>query len=183
MKLDDISFLGWIHTVPSIAAILLGAVILASRKGTARHRLLGDIYFFIMLLVSLSALPIFKVDLAAVKSGAFGFFHWLTIFTLIVIAAGYYTAPRQQHLLAAYLHPTCMITSYYLLIAATINELFSRIGVLHRLAIGGRHTSLVTATPLVIETHTVLMLALLVMLGFVMMQVARRRAITESSGL
>ena len=166
---------GAIHTVPSIAAMLLGAIILASRKGTDRHRLLGDIYFFVMLLVSLSALPIFKVELAAVKSGSFGFFHWLTIFTLFVIAVGYYTAPRQQNTLAAYLHPTCMITSYYLLLAATINELFSRIGVLHQLAMGRRHVPSVAATPLVIETHTVLMLALLVLLGFVMIQVTRRR--------
>jgi|SRR5665213_772382 len=176
MKLDDISLLGWIHTVPSIVAMFLGAVILVSRKGTARHRMLGDIYFFIMLLVSLSALPIFKVDLAAVKSDAFGFFHWLTIFTLFVIAVGYYTAPRQQNMLAAYLHPTCMIISYYLLLAATINELLSRIEVLRHLATGSRHVSSVSATPLVIETHTVLMLALLVLLGFVMMQVVRRRA-------
>lgn len=179
MRLGDISLLGWIHTVPSLLALLLGAVILAMQKGTARHRLLGHWYFFALLIASLSGLPIFKGDLTVPGSrilvpGAFGFFHWLSLITLFVLAIGYFTATRQRHWWAAYLHPSCMIVSYYLLVGATINELFGRIDALRRLA-GSHAATTAQGSILLGMVQSAAMLLFIVLLSYVIIKVALER--------
>jgi uncharacterized membrane protein len=74
--------LGWIHTVAASTALVAGAAVLLTRKGTRRHRQLGWTYVVSMLLLNGTALLIYRLF------GRFGPFHAGAIFSFITVVAG-----------------------------------------------------------------------------------------------
>ena len=124
----DLSLLGWVHVLASLAAMAIGGVVLVRPKGTAVHRARGGIYVAAMGVTSLTALGIYRL-------GAFFFPHWLAVTALTVTAAGvaaaHFKVPRAGWM---HVHLTCMVASFYLLIGGAVNEAFLRVNFLRRIA-------------------------------------------------
>ena len=74
--------LGLFHTGTAIAALVAGAAVLLSRKGTRRHRQVGWLYVASMIALNTSALFIYRLF------GGFGPFHVGAIFSLVTVVAG-----------------------------------------------------------------------------------------------
>jgi len=74
--------LGWTHTLAALAALMAGAALLLTRKGTRRHRQLGWTYVVSMLLLNATALLIYRLF------GRFGPFHVGAVFSLVTVVAG-----------------------------------------------------------------------------------------------
>ena len=73
-----------VHAVSAVAAAVLGAFVLARRKGMATHRLLGRTWVFLMLVVATSALFINEIRLI----GPFSPIHLFVILTYVGVAQG-----------------------------------------------------------------------------------------------
>lgn len=76
------SSLGWFHLVIALLAMLAGAFVLATCKGTRRHKQVGYLYVFSMLLVCGSAMGIYRL------TGTFGIFHITAIVGFLTLAGG-----------------------------------------------------------------------------------------------
>lgn len=76
------SSLGWFHLTTALLAMLSGAFVLATRKGTKRHKQVGYLYVFSMLLVCGSAMGIYRL------TGTFGIFHITAILGFLTLAGG-----------------------------------------------------------------------------------------------
>ena len=141
MGLNDISYLGWIHTFLCALALIFGALQFAGSKGTPAHARRGNVYFLSMVIANGMALFIFHGDLL-IRSGqpgmlvgrGFGAAHWLAVITLAVLLLGRLAASRQRVAFFAYAHPVCMIVTYWMLVGGAINEAFVRVGWLQRVA-------------------------------------------------
>ena len=55
--MEPFKFLLILHITGGTISLLLGAFILAKKKGNRLHKLIGQIYFFALLMASLVALP------------------------------------------------------------------------------------------------------------------------------
>ena len=150
------SLIGWTHTLASVAAIIIGAMMIALPKGTATHKRNGDAYMITMVITNATALFIYTL-------GTFRVFHWMAVGTLGLVLAGYFAAhlrkPVQRWL---HLHITCMVLSYYMLIGGLINEAFLRIDSLRQLASTGKFRMVNAAQFLVMLIFGVLLTYLLV---------------------
>jgi uncharacterized membrane protein len=76
------SSLGWFHLATALLAMLTGAFVLATRKGTKRHKQVGYIYVMSMILVCASAMGIYRL------TGTFGIFHVTAIVGFLTLAGG-----------------------------------------------------------------------------------------------
>lgn len=76
------SSLGWFHLATALLAMVAGAFVLATRKGTKRHKQVGYLYVFSMLLVCSSAMGIYRL------TGTFGIFHLTAIVGFLTLAGG-----------------------------------------------------------------------------------------------
>ena len=76
------SSLGWFHLFTALAAMITGAFVLATPKGTKRHKRAGYVYVFSMLLVCGSAMGIYHL------TGTFGIFHVTAIVGFLTLAGG-----------------------------------------------------------------------------------------------
>ena len=177
MSVSDITLVGWFHTLFCFVAMFAGARNLIAEKGTPAHRYAGQWYVASMVLLNVSALFIYeprvsrgtKIDLAH-----FGPFHWLAIGTLVILALAYIAASRQNRGPFAYLHPICMVASYYLLIGGAVNEVYARVTVFTGLAVRTRGAA-------VGLTHFVLMVISFGILTYFVGKVAAYRARARSS--
>jgi len=78
------------HLAFALAALALGGVVLARRKGTASHKMLGRIWASLMTAVALSSFWIFEIRQGAGPS----FVHLLSAWTLIALACAIYFIRR-----------------------------------------------------------------------------------------
>ncbi|GIL22985.1 MAG: hypothetical protein BroJett042_14980 [Bacteroidota bacterium] len=76
------SSLGWFHLATALLAMLAGAFVLATHKGTKRHKQIGYIYIASMILVCASAMGIYRL------TGSFGIFHITAIVGFLTLAGG-----------------------------------------------------------------------------------------------
>jgi uncharacterized membrane protein len=141
MPVSEMTPLGWFHTAACMVALVAGAMQLWSEKGTAAHALRGKFYVWSMVIAFGTTLFLYSLDVV-IRAGQkpligpyFGVFHWLSMFTLLLVVLGYVSAKRQRKAFFAYAHPVFMILSYWLLVGGGINEAFARIGWLHELAL------------------------------------------------
>ena len=74
--------LGWTHTIAATTALVAGAAVLSTRKGTRLHRQLGWAYVVSMLLLNATALMIYRLF------GRFGPFHVGAVFSFVTVVAG-----------------------------------------------------------------------------------------------
>jgi hypothetical protein len=148
----NFSFIGWMHTFASAAAILAFVPVMLARKGSPRHRACGRAYAIAYMALCVTAFGIYSQQ-------RFWFPHWLALGGLAVLAVGYLAArlkPRGWR----YIHLTAMLLSAYNLFGGAVNEAFLRIGLLRKLA-GVEALS----SPLVGVTHAVVMFAFLLLIG------------------
>jgi uncharacterized membrane protein len=76
------SLLGWFHLITALLAMLAGAFVLATKKGTKRHKQIGYAYVLSMLLVCISAMGIYQL------TGTFGIFHITAIVGFLTLSGG-----------------------------------------------------------------------------------------------
>ena len=103
----------------AIVAIVAGAFVVATAKGTRRHVRAGRVYLLAMLAVNASAFMIYELY------GGFGLFHWAATFSLATVLAGYVSARRRKpgwRIRHAYF----MSGSYVGLLAALAAEVLTR---------------------------------------------------------
>jgi len=79
-----------LHLAFALAALALGSVVLARRKGTASHKMLGRIWASLMAALALSSFWIFEIRQAVGPS----FVHLLSVWTLISLACAIYFIRR-----------------------------------------------------------------------------------------
>jgi uncharacterized membrane protein len=123
--------LGWIHTLAALGALLTGAAVLLTRKGTRRHRQLGWSYVVSMLLLNVTALLIYRLF------GRFGPFHVGAVFSFVTVVAGTAAAlgarrtrGRRDPVARARAlerHYQWMTWSYVGLVAAAVSEIATRV--------------------------------------------------------
>jgi uncharacterized membrane protein len=79
-----------LHLALALAALALGSVVLARRKGTPSHKMLGRIWASLMAAVALSSFWIFEIRHGVGPS----FVHLLSVWTLISLACAIYFIRR-----------------------------------------------------------------------------------------
>jgi uncharacterized membrane protein len=117
-----------IHTGFGILALLLGAWIFLTTKGTRAHVRAGWAYVASMACLNGSALALYHL------TGRFNTFHSLAVFSLATVAAGVIQVlGRHRWPKWLWRHYQYMAWSYVGLIAATCNEAFVRVPAFQRL--------------------------------------------------
>lgn len=116
--------LGISHTITASISLILGAFILFDIKGSKRHKTIGLIYFYCMLITNITALFIYKT------LGTWFFPHTLAVATLTVLILGYTIIRLKKIRYWLQCHIVCLVLSYYMLIGGAINEAFIRIPML-----------------------------------------------------
>lgn len=111
---------GWVHIVSALVALGLGVFVVASRKGTPIHRLVGLLYVLAMVLLNLSALSLYEM------TGHFGPFHAGAIFSLVCVLVGT-SAPILRSGNWLNRHYRWMGWSYFGLLAAGFAEAVVRV--------------------------------------------------------
>jgi len=167
MRWSDVSAIGYVHTLTCVMALLIGAFMILSRKGTARHRRMGRWYVGAMLVANLSAFGILRPGL--------DIFHAVAVATLVALAVGFAAASRQNVAGWAYLHPVGMLASYYSLVGGAINEAFARIEALRSAALSSSPGVGLLQTRLVGTTHRANILVFVILLLVFLIKTARYR--------
>lgn len=75
--------MGVVHVAFAVIAMAAGGVVFLIPKGTQLHRALGYAYVVSMLGLNVTALMIYRLF------GSFGVFHYLALFSLLTVAAGF----------------------------------------------------------------------------------------------
>jgi len=76
------SWIGLVHLVASVLALIFGTWILITTKGTTIHRKIGYLYAFSMLVLIITAFMIYRLF------GTFGIFHIAATVSTITLAGG-----------------------------------------------------------------------------------------------
>ena len=181
MNMDGVSIIGWFHSLACIVSILVGAFVLAGRKGTPLHRSAGRWYVYAMIAANLASFGVYHFDIARFVPfvggrGIFGLFHWESVFTLSALLLGWFAATRQRHAVWAYLHPALMLTTYYMLMGGLVNEVLVRVPAVRAFAQSqAPAVRNVAQTPLAGMVQGSVMLIYVVLLILFMFEVARHR--------
>jgi uncharacterized membrane protein len=119
------------HTGCGVVALILGAWLFLTTKGTRPHVRAGWAYVVSMACVNGTALALYHL------TGGFNLFHALAVFSLATVAAGVVQVlGRRRWRKWLWRHYQYMAWSYVGLLAATWNEAFVRVPPLRRLAAG-----------------------------------------------
>jgi uncharacterized membrane protein len=111
--------IGLAHLITALSAILIGALVVLSKKGTRKHRWLGRGYVGMLVAVNISAFLIYELF------DGFGLFHWMALFSLLSVLAGYIPARSRQPGWKIQ-HAYFMSGSYVGLVAALAAETLTR---------------------------------------------------------
>ncbi len=116
------SWIGGIHSFTAVLALLFGAVVVTSKKGTGKHKKIGYAYVVAMVVLNISAIP-----LNGLFGGA-GWFHLFILMSLPYILIGlYFPIFRRSDPNWKIRHLEMMSYSYVGLLAAFVAELFIRV--------------------------------------------------------
>jgi len=148
----DLFPIGWLHTVTSLVALAVGAVVLVRPKGTPVHKLRGRIYVLAMIATCLTSFAIYR-------RGVFWFPHWSGVAALVLIAGGFAFARCKAPRGWMHWHLSCMIASYYLLIGGGVNEVFVRVDALRRIVPDPLNSPLVGLTHFAVMVVFALLIA------------------------
>ena len=110
------------HILAAMSALLVGAAVLLSPKGTVGHRVIGTVYVLALVLVNVAALSLHREN-------TFGVFHALAVVSLVTIAVGLsplLLGRRTPPAIAT--HGYCMAWSYAGLVAAGCGQLAAAAG-------------------------------------------------------
>jgi len=138
--LPSITFLGWIHTVCGIAAILIGVYALYKYKVISFSERAAKIYLLLTLITASTALAIYN-------QGGFRIAHVLAILTLLALMAG--TIVEKTYMLGS-------LSKYFFTLCYTSTLLFHMIpaitDTLRRLPVGDPFATSLD-DPLVVSFH------------------------------
>lgn len=118
------SAIGMVHFIAGWLALGAGLANLLLAKGTRRHRAVGYLFVFSMLLMNVVALSLYNL------TGRFNMFHALALVSLAVTVAGMVPLVRRRPGWILW-HATLMQWAYIGLCAAAANEILTR-EILHR---------------------------------------------------
>ncbi|EQC29395.1 hypothetical protein SDRG_12858 [Saprolegnia diclina VS20] len=104
-----------LHLAAVVPASVLGAIVLATKKGTKRHVLLGRVWTASMVATCLTSFGVTEL----LPSGSFSPVHALSVLTLASLGKGI-QAIRQRNVK---LHKKCMLGSMFGLVAAGVATL------------------------------------------------------------
>ena len=76
------------HAITALLAVIIGAIQLASGKGTMQHRMLGYLWVSMMMYVSISSFFISEIQLW----GTYSPIHLLSAWTVLTLCTGVYFA-------------------------------------------------------------------------------------------
>jgi uncharacterized membrane protein len=182
MHVHDITFIGWVHTIACLVALVAGGWNVAGAKGTPRHIVMGRAYVVSMIVLNLSAFAIYKFDIAHFRPfqagpNVFGFFHWLAVAALVLVLIGAYAARRQNSAFWSYVHPIAIALSYYDLVGGGINEAFARLDPLRAIVRAtAKTTGAAVGAPVIGMVQTAAMAATLIMIIYFIAKVALYRS-------
>lgn len=111
---------GVIHLFSSLASVLLGTLVLISKKGTRSHKLSGYSYVFSMLVLNGTALSIYHLF------GTWGPFHYAALLSLATLMMGFLPAFFRVKNWMQW-HVAGMYYSVIGLYAALVSEVVTRI--------------------------------------------------------
>ena len=148
----DLYPIGWLHTVASLVALAVGAVVLVRPKGTPVHKLRGRIYVLAMIATCLTSFAIYR-------RGVFWFPHWSGVAALVLIAGGFAFAHCKAPRGWMHWHLSCTIASCYLLIGGGVNEVFVRVDALRRIVPDPLNSPLVGLTHFAVMVVFALLIA------------------------
>ncbi len=75
-------FIGWIHTLAAVIALITGSMILYRKKGTRKHIRTGRVYGIAMLVVCATSFMIYRVH------GSFGILHVFALISTLTLIMG-----------------------------------------------------------------------------------------------
>jgi len=78
-----------LHALPGLLAVILGSIVLLSKKGTKTHKRRGYIWLGLMLLISLTAIFIQEIN-----PGSYSLIHLLIPWTIFSIIFGIYAIQK-----------------------------------------------------------------------------------------
>ncbi len=87
----DYSQLAVVHLATVVPAFALGAFLLSTKKGTARHKAIGKMYMLLMLVTTIITL-FMPAEVGLTWRGHWGFIHLLCILVFYLIARAFYAA-------------------------------------------------------------------------------------------
>jgi uncharacterized membrane protein len=109
--------MGVVHVAFAVIAMAAGGIVFLISKGTQLHRALGYVYVVSMLGLNVTALMIYRLF------GGFSVFHYLALFSLLTVAAGFVPAyTKRPPGLWLVRHYRAMSWSYVGLLAAAVAE-------------------------------------------------------------
>lgn len=88
-------YLTYAHLSTVVPGFVIGTYIMASRKGTDRHRALGKIYLILMTITSVITL-FMEARVGPQLLNHFGVIHSLSLLTLFSVPMAYYHARRRN---------------------------------------------------------------------------------------
>lgn len=115
-------YIGLIHLITALIAVITGSFVLTLRKGTRLHKQIGYVYAINMLLLNATAFAIYRLF------GGFGIFHVAALVSLFTLLGGMIPVitKKPQHKWVE-LHYIYMYWSVIGLYAAFISETLTRI--------------------------------------------------------
>ena len=81
----------WLHASPAFLALILGSLILASKKGTTTHKFRGYTWLGLMLIAAVSAIFIEEIN-----PGSFSYIHLFVPWTIFWVFWGTYYIKKYQ---------------------------------------------------------------------------------------
>ncbi|TYP91739.1 putative membrane protein (DUF2306) [Fodinibius salinus] len=114
-------WIGGLHLIASIVALITGTLILAMAKGSEIHKKIGYIYVSAMLIVVATAFMIYRLF------GGSGIFHWAAVVSGATLAGGMIPALLRTPDDWVILHFSFMYWSVLGLYAAFISEILVRV--------------------------------------------------------
>ena len=117
-------FIGWLHTIAAIIALITGSIVLTKTKGNQTHKIIGYVYATNMLVVCFTAFMIYKVH------GSFGVLHVFAVISTITLIFG--MIPLYLKRKSGYIvqHLSWMYWSVIGLYCAFAAELFTRLPII-----------------------------------------------------
>lgn len=100
-----------LHALSALAAAILGTIVLLMRKGTRLHKVLGQLWVGIMVVVALSSFAISEVRMF----GPYSIIHALSVLTIVSLVGGF-RAIRRGNVVA---HCSTMVSLYFLALLLT----------------------------------------------------------------
>lgn len=115
-------FVGGVHTLSAMIALVVGGKVFFEVKGTSLHRVYGYIYVVAMLVLNVSAIPLQNLF------GGVGWFHLFILISLPYLIWGmYYPLFDRENPKWQIYHYEIMSYSYVGLVAAFVAEVFIRV--------------------------------------------------------